>query len=55
MPGQRWLQARGLTLVEVLASLALLGGLLGATVAAKAKLSRQWTAAQERERAFASA
>lgn len=40
-----------MTLVEVVASLALLGSLLGASVIAQARLTRQWTAAQERAEA----
>ena len=37
-----------MTLVEVIASLALLGSLLGASVIAQARLARQWNAAQHR-------
>jgi len=37
-----------MTLVEVVASLALLGSLLGAAVLAKGRLMRQWSVAQDR-------
>lgn len=42
-----------MTLIEVVASLALLGSLLGAAVVAKGKLTRQWTASQHRAEALA--
>jgi len=42
-----------MTLVEVVASLALLGGLLGGAVVAKTRLTRQWQAAQQRASAVA--
>ncbi|MEM8738834.1 MAG: hypothetical protein AAGG38_10215 [Planctomycetota bacterium] len=42
-----------MTMIEVVASLALLGGLLGAAVVAKGKLSRQWQIAQDRAEAVA--
>ncbi len=48
MPSSLRPRTRGLTLVELLASLALLGGVLGGAVLAKARLSRQWSAAQHR-------
>lgn len=41
-----------MTLIEVVAGLALLGSLLGAAVVAKGTLTRQWTAAQHRAEAI---
>lgn len=44
-------RARGLTLIEVVAGLALLSTLLVAVLTTKAKLTRQWSHAQQRLRA----
>lgn len=45
---RRWRGAEALTLIEILASLALLGSLLAAMLLARGQMAHQWRAAQEK-------
>lgn len=51
----QWPVRRGLTLVEVLASLAILGLLIGSVLVARARHVHQWALSQQKARAVAAA